>query len=64
VKLIVDYGLTDIVTERHDAGVRLGEQVAKDMVAVPVGTDMRMAVVSSPSTPAFALLADALRYRA
>jgi DNA-binding transcriptional LysR family regulator len=37
VELTVDYGLTDIVAERFDAGVRLGEQVAKDMVAVRIG---------------------------
>jgi DNA-binding transcriptional LysR family regulator len=49
VELIVDYGLTDIVAERFDAGVRLGEQVAKDMIAVRVGPDFRMAVVGSPS---------------
>jgi len=49
VELIIDYGLTDIVAERFDAGVRLGEQVAKDMVAVPIGPQMRMAVVGSPS---------------
>src|SRR4051812_48494466 len=36
VEVIVDYGLTDIVSERYDAGVRLGEQVAKDMIAVPI----------------------------
>src|SRR3954452_20762340 len=44
VELTVDYGLTDIVTERFDAGVRLGEQVARDMIAVRIGPDMRMAV--------------------
>jgi DNA-binding transcriptional LysR family regulator len=49
VEIVVDYGLTDIVTERFDAGVRLGEQVAKDMIAVRIGPDMRMAVVGSPS---------------
>src|SRR5262245_47970339 len=49
VELVVDYGLTDIVTERYDAGVRLGEQVAKDMIAVRIGPDMRMAVVGAPS---------------
>jgi DNA-binding transcriptional LysR family regulator len=48
VEVIVDYGLTDIVTERYDAGIRLGEQVAKDMIAVKVSSDMRMAVVGSP----------------
>jgi DNA-binding transcriptional LysR family regulator len=49
VELIVDHGLTDIVAERYDAGVRLGEQVAKDMIAVRIGPDFRMAVVGSPS---------------
>src|SRR4051795_4240895 len=49
VELTVDYGLTDIVAERYDAGVRLGEQVAKDMIAVRIGPDMRMAVVGAPS---------------
>lgn len=49
IEIIVDYGLTDIVAERFDAGVRLGEQVAKDMVAVRIGPDMRMAVVGSPA---------------
>src|SRR5437879_1038184 len=44
-----DYGLTDIVTQRFDAGVRSGEQVAKDMIAVRIGPDMRMAVVGAPS---------------
>ena len=48
VEVVVDYGLSDIVTERYDAGVRLGEQVAKDMIAVRVGPDMRMAVVGAP----------------
>jgi DNA-binding transcriptional LysR family regulator len=49
VEVVIDYGLTDIVTERYDAGVRLGEQVAKDMIAVRIGPDMRMAVVGAPS---------------
>jgi DNA-binding transcriptional LysR family regulator len=49
VELIVDYGLTDIVAERYDAGVRNGEQVAKDMVAVRISPDMRMAVVGAPA---------------
>jgi DNA-binding transcriptional LysR family regulator len=49
VEVIVDYGLTNIVAERYDAGVRLGEQVAKDMIAVPIGPDMRFAVVGAPS---------------
>jgi DNA-binding transcriptional LysR family regulator len=49
VELSVDYGLTNIVAERYDAGVRSGEQVAKDMIAVRIGPDHRMAVVGSPS---------------
>ena len=49
VEIIIDYGLTDIVAQRYDAGVRLGEQVAKDMIAVRIGPDMRMAVVGAPS---------------
>jgi DNA-binding transcriptional LysR family regulator len=49
VEIIVDYGLTDIVAEGYDAGVRLGEQVAKDMVAVRIGPELRMVVVGSPS---------------
>lgn len=49
VEVIVDYGLTDIVAARFDAGVRLGEQVAKDMIAVRIGPDVRMAVVGSPA---------------
>ena len=49
VEIIIDYGLTDIVAERYDAGVRLGEQVAKDMIAVRIGPDLRMAVVGAPS---------------
>ena len=49
VEIIIDYGLTDIVAERYDAGIRLGEQVAKDMIAVRIGPDLRMAVVGAPS---------------
>src|SRR3954447_15405389 len=49
IEMIVDYGLTDIVGERFDAGVRSGEQVAKDMIAVRIGPDLRMAVVGAPS---------------
>ncbi len=49
VEIIVDYGLTDIVAAGYDAGVRLGQQVAKDMIAVPIGPDMHMAVVGSPA---------------
>jgi DNA-binding transcriptional LysR family regulator len=49
VEISVDDALRDIVDERFDAGVRLGEQVAKDMIAVRIGPDVRMAVVGSPS---------------
>jgi DNA-binding transcriptional LysR family regulator len=48
VEIMVDHGLTDIVAEGFDAGVRMGEQVAKDMIAVRIGPEMRMAVVASP----------------
>lgn len=49
VEIIVEAGLTDIVTEGYDAGVRMGEQVAKDMIAVRIGPEMRMALVASPA---------------
>jgi DNA-binding transcriptional LysR family regulator len=49
VELTIDSGLADIVADRFDAGVRLGESIAKDMVAVRIGPDLRMAVVGSPS---------------
>ena len=49
VEIIINYGLTDIVAQRYDAGVRWGEQVAKDMIAVRIGPDMRIAVVGAPS---------------
>ena len=48
VELTIDSGLTDIVAERFDAGVRLGEAIAKDMIAVRIGPEQRMAVVGSP----------------
>lgn len=49
VEVVIDYGLTDIVSERFDAGVRIGELVARDMIAVRIGPDMRMTVVGAPS---------------
>ena len=49
VEIVVDYRLTDIVKERFDAGVRYGETVEKDMVAVRIGPDTRMAAVAAPS---------------
>jgi len=49
VEIIVDYRLNDIVAERYDIGVRLGDQVEKDMVAVRIAPDLRMAIVGSPT---------------
>jgi DNA-binding transcriptional LysR family regulator len=49
VEVNINYGLIDIVTERYDAGVRLGDQVAKDMIAVRIAPDLRMVVVGSPT---------------
>jgi DNA-binding transcriptional LysR family regulator len=49
VEINVDYGMTDIVTQRFDAGVRLGDQVEKDMIAVRISPDMRVAVAGAPS---------------
>jgi len=49
IEITLDNALTDIVTGRFDAGIRLGEQVAKDMIAVRIGPEMSMAVVGSPS---------------
>jgi DNA-binding transcriptional LysR family regulator len=48
VELSAEAGFVDIVAERFDAGVRLGETIAQDMVAVPIGPDMRMAAAASP----------------
>lgn len=48
VELVIDSSLTDIVSERFDAGVRLGEALAKDMVAVRIGPDIRMAIIGAP----------------
>lgn len=49
VEAVIDPGLTNIVAERYDAGIRLGEQVDKDMIAVRVGPELRMAAVASPA---------------
>ena len=49
VEIVTDYTLTDIVAERFDAGVRFGEIIAKDMIAVPIGPDARMLAVASPA---------------
>ncbi|MGY4535431.1 DNA-binding transcriptional LysR family regulator [Pseudomonas sp. TE3786] len=48
LEITIDYGLTDIVANRYDAGVRLGDQVAKDMIAVRIAADLRMSVVGAP----------------
>ncbi|MEB6335950.1 LysR family transcriptional regulator [Serratia rhizosphaerae] len=48
VEIIADDSLTDIVSERFDAGIRLGEQIAKDMIAVRIGPDIRLVVAGSP----------------
>lgn len=49
VEAVINSGLTDIVAERYDAGIRLGEQIAKDIIAVRIGPDLRMAAVATPS---------------
>jgi DNA-binding transcriptional LysR family regulator len=49
VEVAIDYGLTDIITDQFDAGIRIGELVAKDMIAVRVGPDVRIAVVAAPT---------------
>ncbi|SDM19080.1 transcriptional regulator, LysR family [Franzmannia pantelleriensis] len=49
VEVTVDYNRSDIVAERYDAGVRLGDELAKDMIAVRISPDMRIAVVGSPA---------------
>lgn len=49
VEVVVDGALSDIVADRFDAGIRLGENVDRDMIAVPVGPEQRLAVVGSPA---------------
>lgn len=49
VELMLDNGLTDIVNERYDAGVRMGEHLAKDMISVRIGPDFCLAAVGAPS---------------
>ncbi|QUP56793.1 LysR family transcriptional regulator (plasmid) [Ralstonia syzygii] len=48
IEIAIDPGLTDIVAERYDAGVRFGDQIAKDMAAVRISPDIRMAIVGAP----------------
>ena len=49
VEISMDYGLTDIVSEQYDAGVRLGGEIEKDMIAVRIGPDFEMVVVGAPA---------------
>jgi DNA-binding transcriptional LysR family regulator len=49
IEITIDYGLTDVVAQRYDLGVRNGDQIAKDMVAVRIGPDRRMVIVGAPS---------------
>ncbi|MBH3449326.1 LysR family transcriptional regulator [Pseudomonas putida] len=49
IEFDVSYGLRDIVNDRFDAGVRMGDTIDKDMIAVPIGPQLRMAVVASPA---------------
>jgi len=49
IEIISEYGLKDIVADRYDAGVRLGEQVDKDMISVPLARNFCFAVVGAPS---------------
>lgn len=49
IEFDINYGFRDIVADRFDAGVRLGDTIDKDMIAVPIGPSLRMAVVASPS---------------
>jgi DNA-binding transcriptional LysR family regulator len=49
IEFDVSYGFRDIVADRFDAGVRMGSTIDKDMVAVPIGPPLRMAVVASPA---------------
>ena len=49
VEVTIDYGLRDVVAERYDLGVRNGDQVAKDMIAVRIAPDRRMVIVGAPS---------------
>ncbi len=49
VEIVVDYGFTDIAAERYDAGVRLGEHLARGMIAVPIGPPIRLIAVATPS---------------
>jgi len=49
VEFDVNYGFRDIVADRFDAGVRMGDTIDRDMIAVPVGPKLRMAIAASPA---------------
>lgn len=49
IEVLIDYGFRDIIADQFDAGIRLGEKIEQDMVALKVGPDLRMAVVAAPS---------------
>jgi DNA-binding transcriptional LysR family regulator len=49
VEFDINYGFRDIVADRFDAGVRLGDTIDKDMIAVPIGPQLRMAIAASPA---------------
>ena len=49
VEITVDYGLADVVADRFDAGIRLGREIAKDMITIRIGPDIPMAIVGSPA---------------
>jgi DNA-binding transcriptional LysR family regulator len=49
LEFYVDYGFTNVVQERFDAGIRLGEAISRDMIAVRIGPDWRLVVVGSPA---------------
>jgi len=67
IEIVIDYGLTDIVAGRFDAGIRSGELVDRDMIALRIGPDMRMAVVGTPAyfatRPAPAVPQDLMAHR-
>jgi DNA-binding transcriptional LysR family regulator len=49
VEVLIDYGFRDVIADQFDAGIRLGEKIEQDMIALKVGPDLRMAVVAAPS---------------
>ncbi|RBL85399.1 LysR family transcriptional regulator [Streptomyces cavourensis] len=49
IEFDINYGLRDIVADRYDAGVRLGDTIDKDMIAMPIGPKLRMAIAASPA---------------